>query len=124
MRLASLMLAAALSFPVVAAPNVNTLIAEGTTIVAMEVPGTQFRKPDPTFPESNRSDPTWDDTADTSDDLRLDVEIDTDAQSERDLNNDVHDPLLESPITDPVESDLPDDPVREEPHDPMSEPLP
>lgn len=131
MRLATLMLAAALSFPAIAAPSYeNHSSVESSTVIAMDVPGTQYRKPDPTFPERSQEEPpTWDDTADTSDDLRHDVdstENEAEVKPEQDLNNDVHDPLLESPILEPGERPLhiPGDPLDDEPHNPLSEPLP
>ncbi len=129
MRLATLMLAAALSFPAIAAPSseIHSSV-DSPTVIAMEVPGTQFRKPDPTSPERSQEEPFWDDTADTSDDLRDDVETDNEVEvkPEQDLNNNVHDPLLESPIIEPGERprDIPGDPLDEEPHNPFPKPLP
>lgn len=118
MRLAALMLAAALSFPAIAAPSSeNNSFPNNPTVVAMDVPGTQFRKPVPPILEREDS-PTWDDTADTSDEIEI--------KPEQDLNNDVHDPLLESPIREPDESprDILDSPLDDEPHHPLSEPIP
>lgn len=103
MRLASLILAVALSFPVLA--------SEPSATVALEVPGTQYRSHDTTLPPPDQEvfPPVWDDTADVYDELEEDLketedevelttddEVELEVQPEVDLNNDVTDPLLES----------------------------
>ncbi len=99
-------------------------IDQAPSVIAMEVPGTQYRQhPDPTFPErSQDSSPTWDDTADTSDELRSETETSDEIleiKPEKDLNNQVHDPLLESPLEKPEEAQ----PI-EDFHEPIMDPIP
>lgn len=97
MRLASLILAAALSFPVLASAS------EPSATLAMEVPGTQYRIHDSTLPPPDLEvfPPVWDDTADIYDELENDLKeedekVELEVQPEVDLNNDVTAPLLES----------------------------
>ena len=110
MRITTFLITVSLAVSVFAAEPTSEQVraTEEPAVVAFEVPGTQYRKhPDPTFPERSQDDPsTWDDTADTTDELRSDTESREEApeiKPEQDLNNQVHDPLLESPIDEPAE---------------------
>lgn len=129
MRITTFIITASLAVSAFATnPSAETpRTAEQPSAVALEVPGTQYRGiPDPTFPERSEADPsTWDDTADTSDELRTDTESRDEApeiKPEKDLNNQVHDPLLESPLEGPTQQ--PAEPRENNSHDPVIDPIP
>lgn len=125
MKLATLTLltAAALSFtagPVQSAPRLSG------NAVALITPVPEQPERDASFPERD-IDPTWNDTANTTENLDVLDPIQPGVHLETDLNNDVSDPLLEEPAVRPVEDLSPErDLIPGQPpyRDPFRDPLP
>lgn len=108
MRLTILIGITALSLGATATASSNYDRAGDTpSVLAYDIPGTEYRGQNPTQPEKT-DPPHWDDTADISDELELELreeqhDNDSEVYFEKDLNNDVHSPLLEDSSQEPEE---------------------